>query len=285
MKVKNLIESLQDCGDGSTWLVYGNVPLVYISKVSDGHYYKLIQDESCEFYNVVGLEFFSSGERIILTSYHNKDEIAVDNNTIEIMDASSQNIIKLLQQLNPKGDLEVLCDDKTIYFVEGLPYYYDGRLNELVRDGSGKIVSIVESNNPFKLRVNTISYEDAIDPYKIGNNKFQIKYTDEKAKEYYQPLVENEIQRAINMQQKFYVESFVRFIKNKFQDSNEWKENQILLEKEATEWANNNLKYTDPMPVLNIGVNLSIEDRQHRLWDARLNVVIENGQLKITNKL
>lgn len=50
----------------------------------------------------------------------------------------TRELIKQLQELDPTGECEVFGGDGDIYFLEKLPWYYDGRPGILIRDETRK---------------------------------------------------------------------------------------------------------------------------------------------------
>src|SRR4051812_10046921 len=58
---------------------------------------------------------------------------------------TTSELIKLLQEADPIGNTPVCIANADIYFVQRLPAYYDGRLQQLVHDESkiGKEWSII----------------------------------------------------------------------------------------------------------------------------------------------
>lgn len=54
-------------------------------------------------------------------------------------------LIKMLQEADPSGELPVCVGNHDVYFVQNLPAYYDGPLQQLVHDESkrGECWSIV----------------------------------------------------------------------------------------------------------------------------------------------
>ena len=46
----------------------------------------------------------------------------------------TRELIRLLQEADPSGEIEVCVDNKDILFVQRMPAYYDGCLEVLIRD-------------------------------------------------------------------------------------------------------------------------------------------------------
>jgi hypothetical protein len=81
----------------------------------------------------------------------------------------TKELIRLLQQEDPSGELEVVADDNSdIHCVEEQPAYYDGRGQVLIRDEKNAFYNIIGARflvSGGKVRLHTLSIKDA-----IGNN-------------------------------------------------------------------------------------------------------------------
>ena len=75
-------------------------------------------------------------------------------------------LIRLLQEIDPKGDTPVCVDNVDIFFVDAKPAYWDGRLQELVRDkGKSPYYNVVGAKyhcSGEKICIETHSVKDAI---------------------------------------------------------------------------------------------------------------------------
>lgn len=75
-------------------------------------------------------------------------------------------LIKLLQEADPSGELPVCVGNHDVYFVQKLPAYYDGPLQQLIHDDSLRpywsIVGAKITTRGLKVDIATMSIEDAI---------------------------------------------------------------------------------------------------------------------------
>jgi uncharacterized lipoprotein YehR (DUF1307 family) len=77
----------------------------------------------------------------------------------------SKEVIKLLQELDPTGEIEVCVGNIDIHFIDRLPAYYDGTLQVLQRDDSKQGYDIVGAKycrKGDKLCIYPFSISDAI---------------------------------------------------------------------------------------------------------------------------
>lgn len=79
----------------------------------------------------------------------------------------TKKLIKLLQDIDPSGEIECCIANRDIYFVEKLPSYYDGTLQILERDETKTCYNIIGAKyvrdpSISKIMINPLSIEDAI---------------------------------------------------------------------------------------------------------------------------
>ncbi len=78
----------------------------------------------------------------------------------------TKDLIRLLQEADPKGETEVCVDNADIYFVERLEAYWDGRLQVLIRNPDKAPYYNVEGvrflSRGEKVRLNLLSFEDVL---------------------------------------------------------------------------------------------------------------------------
>jgi hypothetical protein len=73
--------------------------------------------------------------------------------------------IKMLQKEDPNDECTVSVDNCPVSFVERLPYYYDGRLQCIERDASGKVIRVGWKAGGMKLKIHYDTIEDALMDY------------------------------------------------------------------------------------------------------------------------
>jgi hypothetical protein len=73
--------------------------------------------------------------------------------------------IKLLHQEDPNDECEVAVGNCPVRFVDKAPYYYDGRLQHIVRDESGKVIKVGYKAGGMKLNINYDTIGEALMDY------------------------------------------------------------------------------------------------------------------------
>jgi hypothetical protein len=77
----------------------------------------------------------------------------------------TKELIRLLQEADPSGEIECCVGNEDIYFVACEPAYYDGTLQVLIRDKSKKDYNIIGAEfrrDGYKIQFHCQSIEDAI---------------------------------------------------------------------------------------------------------------------------
>jgi hypothetical protein len=71
-------------------------------------------------------------------------------------------LIKLLQEMDPTGEIEVCIGNEAISHLDGMPAYYDGRLQMIETDKDGCAVSATYVSGGEKIKIITHDIEDEI---------------------------------------------------------------------------------------------------------------------------
>jgi hypothetical protein len=125
----------------------------------------------------------------------------------------TKEVIKLLQEEDPSGELEVSIGGVDILFIEALPYYYDGRQQVLVKNEKGNVIGgrYTESGN--KVVIHYRGFSD----YIWDDENFQIEYGSEhtkKFKEHHDKIR----QQGIDCREEMDLRYFTQYIKDKLKD-------------------------------------------------------------------
>lgn len=118
----------------------------------------------------------------------------------------TKELIRQLQEVDPEGDAECMVDGVDIHFVEGLPGYYDGCYQILIRDPKlpyYNVMAVKITKKGMKVRLHIHSARDAI----LDDPKMPVIIDLEHDKE----LWENRVQA--------------------------WRDEAIAIEKEVNEWS------------------------------------------------
>lgn len=74
-----------------------------------------------------------------------------------------KNLISLLQEIDPTGEIEVCINNVDIFDIQGEPAYYDGCLQILEWDEHERVIGVKVTSNGMKINLAPYSMYDAID--------------------------------------------------------------------------------------------------------------------------
>jgi len=126
----------------------------------------------------------------------------------------TKELIKKLQELDPSGETECCVQNIDIWYVDVLPYYYDGTMQMLVRDSAkspyydvvgAKYLSSGEKINIVPLSIEDAIFEDVTLPVDFDTLSFS-------KKERYKESVEIVRQKAKDIHNSVEMDFFVEYI-------------------------------------------------------------------------
>ncbi len=104
-------------------------------------------------------------------------------------------LIRLLQEADPSGEVECCIDNHDIYSVELWPAFYDGALEILIRDPSLRpnydVIGGIIRRTGQKIRLRSLPLEDAVWDAKGQEFPITIEETDPQTRFY----IEQEVQK------------------------------------------------------------------------------------------
>lgn len=134
----------------------------------------------------------------------------------------SSDLIRILKELDPGGDIEVNIGNSDIIDVDIYPAYYDGYLQVLKRDLSKtdcyNITGLELKTNGKKIVISPYDIEDYILDHHSKLNKINITFDHDNPSEWLLKRIENYKQRAIDLEKKL----------NKIKISNKNKSNKPI---------------------------------------------------------
>lgn len=68
----------------------------------------------------------------------------------------TKEFIKLLEEVDPAGNTEICINNCTLFHIEKLPAYYDGRLQKITKAGDKYICDIVSSGDKILIKYYSI---------------------------------------------------------------------------------------------------------------------------------
>jgi hypothetical protein len=77
----------------------------------------------------------------------------------------TKDLIKLLQEEDPSGEIECCVGNADIVAVEQMPAYYDGKLQILSKDEKGRIIGAKYKGSGLKLKIKVMDICDALFSY------------------------------------------------------------------------------------------------------------------------
>lgn len=88
----------------------------------------------------------------------------------------TRELIRLLREADPSGDIECCVGNHDIYIVESAPAYYDGSLQILIRDenrqGEFNVIGAKRTNRGQKVNIRDLSIADCI----LDNADFPVEF-------------------------------------------------------------------------------------------------------------
>lgn len=147
---------------------------------------------------------------------------------------TTKDLISLIQQADPSGEIEVCVGTEAVIGVDKIPSYYDGSLPVFHYEGN-RLVAASMLRDVWKVRIYTRSIESAL----VDHPKLPVSVQDE----YDQELVDSwraqaeQIEREIQEEEEKVVERYLGFVAKHYDDSRVLKlwndqDERIILERE-----------------------------------------------------
>lgn len=118
----------------------------------------------------------------------------------------SKELIKILQELDPEGNIEVSVGNVDIIDVELLPAYYDGYLQVLKKDLSKtdcyNIIGLEFKTNGNKIVISPYNIEDYIMDHHAKLDKLNITFDHDDPSKWLLDRIENYKQKAIEFDKR-----------------------------------------------------------------------------------
>lgn len=195
----------------------------------------------------------------------------------------TKELIKLLQEADPSGEVEVCIGNADIHFVEILPAYYDGRLQVLQRNPDINAYNITGAKlfeNGDKIVLHPLSIFDAI----WNDPDLPIDYSDlsKESAERYKYAHDKTKFEAKELENKIELGYFIEFVAEK---ANKITDDLINLEEIARDFFVENLKTFDLFPFdLNTSGESYVSLRKSQ-WEKTINVDYDGERIYISFKV
>ena len=195
---------------------------------------------------------------------------------------TSKELIKILQELDPEGNVEVSVGSIPIFFIERLPAYYDGSLQVLIRDKSKHYYNVVGAaykRKGDKISIQTHSIYDSIweDPNLPIDYSELSEYDRLKAQKAHEDLKKS----CKNFGNELEFGHFFNWVKKQASDLTEDLEELKGL---AQEFYISNLDREDPFSPGERVKGESYISARERQWSEKVKVELEEGCLVIKKR-
>lgn len=192
----------------------------------------------------------------------------------------SKEVIKLLQELDPDGEIEVCVGNIDIHYIECLPAYYDGTLQVLLRDENKKGYNIIGAKycrKGNKLCIVPLSISDAITD---RDDNFNVDYSELDEDRRIQLEKQHNDLRAWhkNLEEEMDREYFVQWA---IKEANKLTVDLNYFKDEAGVFANKNISHGLVTKVLQ---GESYYSTLYNIFSIKYEVVIDDGFLKIKER-
>lgn len=199
----------------------------------------------------------------------------------------TKDVIRLLMEADPTGEVEVCVGNTDIHFIELLPAYYDGSLQVLTRDPNNKYYNITGAKyyrSGSKVVIHTLSIHDAVSNAYGHEIDFPIDYS-ELSKE--DQLATQESHRQLrewhrNLDQEMELEYFQKWAKEEA--------TKVTADLERVDdiarrfFEQNKIDADHPFSLADGTTYNSYVDRRRIQWNRLYEVVIRDGFLAIQSK-
>jgi hypothetical protein len=180
----------------------------------------------------------------------------------------TKDLIKILQESDPSGELQVCIDNKDIHYIIGVPAYYDGCAEVLIHDDKDNLIGAKYISDGTKIQIKPLSIQDAI----FNEEELTVEYETQYARNHYEKHVEKYREQAIDIKEKAECSLFLEYLKNKLGDFD------VLI---AEKFYFNNLSYTDTLDGC-LNYNESWRDRRFKQWEKNITIEGKYHDLVLT---
>lgn len=191
-------------------------------------------------------------------------------------------LIELLQKEDPSGEQEVCINNMDIHYVCSEPAYWDGPLQVLERDEECEYYNIIGAKyrrSGVKVNITPLSISDAI----CNNTDLPVDYSELNEDRQVSSRKAHDNLRAWykNMENELEENHFVLWAKKKAESITSDFEDVVDI---AKSFFKENLDRNDPLPQGGIPLGESYVSTRESQWDSRLELLIDDGFLKIQRK-
>lgn len=200
----------------------------------------------------------------------------------------TKEVIKLLQEEDPSGELECCVGNADIYYIETLPCYYDGCQQVLIRDPNNKYYNVIGAKfigHGTKINIRTLSISDAI----FNDENLPVEYDADYSKRHYEKWVDRQKEQAKEIKEDVEKRTFIEYCKNRFSKEDEMFDFSDI-EESAGKFYDEQMSYKDKMPddIKNLKIKTdygfcygSHNDKRFAQWDREITMELIDGKITL----
>lgn len=193
----------------------------------------------------------------------------------------TKDLVKILTDKDPSGELEVCVNNLDILYVERLPGYYDGASQVFQRDSSGVVTGASFNRGKDKVQISTLSILDLIFHY--DNIEIDYSSLSEKSAESLKKLYEDHLKWKEDLSLRHELEDFQRWVLDKIRSVSEDLPSDFADYKSEAEdfFKEKNLSFNLPLKSL---PNKNYIECRREQWDSLYEVSFKDGFLNFITK-
>lgn len=198
----------------------------------------------------------------------------------------TNDLIKMLQEADPSGELEVVVGNVPIHFIAPEPAYWDGCYRRLIREPHESneiyydVTGIEFVSQGTKLVIHTLDYDMIL----LDDCNAQVKYDTEQTRNKYESVVEKKRKELIDMKQGLESDSFATYVTKRLN------KDTPAIRDAAKKWALDNIRHDAEMPedIDAMGkptaerYGLSWNSRRELQWNREIGITEEDGKVVFT---
>lgn len=194
----------------------------------------------------------------------------------------TKELIQLLQEEDPSGEIDVVVGNQAISFIENLPYFYDGRKQE-VHLKNGDIYKLSYANSGSKIKIHTYDFDTIVYD---REGKIEVdcsalpEYNRDKTIERYKKIAEASKRHRQEMELEDFCKWVICLARERFGEINE----EELKGEAVKMFINEKMSHNDPFPA-DSNMYDSYCQRRETQWAGMFDVVEDEGFIEIRRKL
>jgi hypothetical protein len=195
----------------------------------------------------------------------------------------SKDLIKLIQQKDPTGEMECCIGNADIYLVYSDPSYWDGCLEVLERDKNNPYYNVTGAkftSKGVKLVLQPLSIRDAV----FNDENLPVQF-DDYTKNKYEKIVEEWRKESREVNNSSEKSIFMSYIEKRYFNQENFDEE--LLKEAASKFYDESMSYLDEMPKDILTKKIQDEgyiatpswaERRREQWEREISLDVQDGK-------